>query len=152
MGHLADGNGTWRGQYRKSRPRVCENLAGASMADTGSFRLPVAPRDLLWWSSRDWAHGVELTALAGLEQFAVRTRNSRYEITVLSPATGEVLVRGGRFFPEHTRAHLAGCSMGGNFLKVRAIHPGFLLEFIHDGRRIVTTRVREIVTVAPPSI
>ena len=61
-------------------------------------------------------------------------------------------MRGGRFFPEHTRAHLAGCSMGGSFLKVRAIHPGFLMEFMHDGQRIVTTRVKEIVTVTPRSV
>jgi len=122
------------------------------MADTGTFRLPVIPRDLQWWSSQDWARGVDLTVLSGLEQFTVRTKNTSYEITILSPPTGEVLVRGGRFFPEHTRAHLAGCSMGGSFLKVRAIHPGFLMEFMHDGQRIVTTRVKEIVTVTPKSL
>jgi hypothetical protein len=122
------------------------------MADTGVFRLPVVPRDLQWWSTQDWGRGVDLTALSGLEQFAVRTRNTCYELTILSPSTGEVLVRGGRFFPEHTRAHLAGCSMGGSFLKVRAIHPGFLMEFVYEGQRIVTTRVREIVPVTPPSV
>ena len=122
------------------------------MADTGIFRLPIVPRDLQWWSSQDWARGVDLAALSGLEQFTVRTKNTSYEITILSPPTGEVLVRGGRFFPEHTRAHLAGSSMGGSFLKVRAIHPGFLMEFLKDGQRIVTTRVREIVTVTPRSV
>jgi hypothetical protein len=122
------------------------------MADTGIFRLPAVARDLQGWSNHEWAGGVDFTALAGLEQFAVRTRNTTYEITVLSPATGEVLVRGGRFFPEHTRAQFAGCSLGGSFLKVRSIHAGFLMEFVHDGQRIVTTRVKEIATVAPKSI
>ena len=122
------------------------------MADTGIFRLSQAPRDLQWWTEHEWSGGVELNALSGLEQFAVRTKNTTYEITVLTPATGEVLVRGGQFFPEHTRAELAGCSLGGSFLKVRAIHPGFLMELMHSGQRIVTTRVRDVVSVAPRSV
>jgi hypothetical protein len=122
------------------------------MADTGIFRIPTVPRDLQWWADREWKGGVELNALSGLEQFTVRTRNTNYEITVLSPTSGEVLVRGGQFFPEYTRAHLAGCSMGGSFLKVRSIHVGFLMELLHGGQRIVTTRVREIVTVPTRSI
>lgn len=121
------------------------------MADTGIFRLPTAPRDLRWWAEREWSGGVELNLLSGLEQFAVRTKNTTYEITVLTPATGEVLVRGGQFFPEHTRVELAGCSLGGSFLKVRSIHPGFLMELVHGGQRIVTTRVRDIVGVPPRS-
>ena len=121
------------------------------MADTGIFRLPAVPRDLQWWSEQQWAGGVEFHRLAGLEQFAVRTRNTLYELTVLSPGTGEVLVRGGRFFPQHTRAILAGSSLGGSFLKVRAIHPGFLMEFHHEGQRIVTTRVKDVVAIAARS-
>jgi hypothetical protein len=121
------------------------------MADTGIFRHPAAPRDLKWWTARQWRGGIDLTGLAGLEQFTVRTRNSTYELTVLTPATGEVLVRGGRFFPEHTRVQLAGCSLGGGFLKVRSIHPGFLMEFVHNGQRIVTTRVREVAAVTARS-
>ena len=62
-----------------------------------------------------------------------------------------MLVRGGYFFPEHTRAELAGCSLGGSFLKVKSIHPGFLMELVRDGQRIVTTRVRDIVPIAPRS-
>ena len=70
---------------------------------------------------------------------------------MMRPATGEVLVRGGHFFPEHARAELAGCSLGGSFLKVRSIHPGFLMELVRDGQRIVTTRVRDIAPIAPRS-
>jgi hypothetical protein len=122
------------------------------MADTGIFRLSPAPRDLRWWVEHEWSGGVDLSGLAGLEQFAVRTRNTTYEITVLTPATGEVLVRGGQFFPEHTRAELAGCSLGGSFLKVRAIFPGFFMELVHGGQRIVTTRVRDVAPIDPQSI
>jgi hypothetical protein len=122
------------------------------MADTGIFRLPAIPRDLQWWSDQAWTGGVDFNSLSGLEQYSVRTRNSTYEITVLSPASGDVLVRGGQFFPEHTRARFSGSSLGGSFLKMRAVHAGFMMEFLHEGRRIVTTRVKEIVPVIPPSV
>lgn len=106
--------------------------------------------DLMWWAQHDWRDGVQLERLAPLERFAVRTRNSLYEITVLSPMTGDVLVRGGRFFPETTRATLAGCSLGGSFLKVHAIHPGFSMELLRDGQPIITTWVQSITHVTEP--
>ena len=58
-----------------------------------------------------------------------------------------MLVRGGQFFPEHTRARLAGCSLGGGFLKVRAICPGFLMELFHGGRTIITTSVQSVAPI-----
>lgn len=105
--------------------------------------------DLRTWADRDWTGGVELRTLAGLDRFVVRTRNTYYEFTVLAPGTGEVLVRGGRFFPEHTRARIAGCTLGGSVLKVCAIYPGFLMELQHGGLRIVTTRVQRITPLPP---
>jgi hypothetical protein len=122
------------------------------MADTGIFRLKAVPQELQWWADRGWTGGIDFSRLAGLEQFVVRTRNTTYELTVLSPCSGEVLVRGGRVFPAYTRAHFAGSSLGGSFLKLRALHAGFLMEFIHDGQRIVTTRVKDIATITPPSV
>jgi len=108
--------------------------------------------DLGWWTDRDWSGGVELSRLTGLERFSVRTRNSNYEFTVLEPETGDVLVRGGRFFPEHTRVRIAGCSLGGSVLKVSAIYPGFLMELMHEGQRIITTRVQAVASlpIGPP--
>ena len=105
--------------------------------------------DLEEWTGRSWAGGVELTECSPLDRFAVRTRNSVYEVTILEPHSGEVMVRGGQLFPEHKRALLAGCSLGGAFLKVRAIYEGFLMELYHDGERIVTTRVSSIVPLTP---
>ena len=49
-----------------------------------------------------------------MDDFAVihaETRNSIYEITAIDGFAREILVRGGRFFPEKTRAHLAGSSL-----------------------------------------
>jgi hypothetical protein len=110
----------------------------------------VAPRaatDLQRWADRDWSDALQLESMAGLERLAVRTRNTTYDITVISPRTGCVLVRGGRFFPVYTRARLAGASLGGGFLKVRAICPGFLMELLHGDRSIITTRVQSITLI-----
>jgi hypothetical protein len=96
------------------------------------------------WSSHNWTEGVQLEAIEDMETLTVRTENSNYEITVISGRTGEVLIRGGRFFPEFTPARLAGSSLGGSFLKLRGIYVGFSLEVHFDKRLIITSRVRKI--------
>ena len=96
------------------------------------------------WSSHDWSEGVQLEAMRDMETLTVRTENSTYEITVISGRTGEILIRGGRFFPELTSARLAGCSLGGSFLKLRGIYVGFSLEIHFEKRLIVTSRVNQI--------
>ena len=58
------------------------------------------------------ADGVRLTDVDTLTTLAVRTDNSVYQITILQAHTREVLVKGGPFFPEHTRACLSGSSRG----------------------------------------
>jgi hypothetical protein len=67
-----------------------------------------------------------------------------YEITVLEPHTGVLEVRGGKYFRERERVVLAGCSHGGAFLKVGAIHPGFRMEFLRGEQTVVTSAVRTI--------
>lgn len=96
------------------------------------------------WAANTWKNGLQLEALEDLDSLAVRTRNSVYEITVLSRITGEVMVRGGRFFPERTVARLAGSSLGGSFLKMGGVYPGFSLEFQEGARRIVTSQVQSV--------
>jgi len=96
------------------------------------------------WSSHDWTEGVQLESLPDMETLTVRTENSTYEMTVISGRTGEILIRGGRFFPEFTPARLAGSSLGGSFLKLRGVYVGFSLEIHFDKRLIITSRVRKI--------
>ena len=79
-----------------------------------------------------------------MESITVRTENSTYEITVISGRSGDILIRGGRFFPEFTAARLAGSSLGGSFLKLRGIYVGFSLEVHFEKRLIITSRVRKI--------
>jgi hypothetical protein len=115
-----------------------------SSPETGSERLRPAGSSLDAWTAHDWRLGLQLEDANALDAFVVRTANSTYEITVLSPLTGEVLVRGGAFFPVVTRARLAGASLGGSFLKRHGIYVGFRLEFVSDQTPIVTTPVQTI--------
>lgn len=96
------------------------------------------------WSSHDWTEGVQLETMQDMETLTVQTENSTYDITVISGRTGEILIRGGRFFPEFTPARLAGSSLGGSFLKLRGVYVGFSLEVHFDKRLIITSRVRKI--------
>jgi hypothetical protein len=98
------------------------------------------------WSGRDWSDGIMVNRLLALDRLTVRTLNSTYEIIVVQPGTAEVYVRGGAFFPEFTRARVAGSSLGGSFLKLHAIHVGFRMELADDRQTIVTSLV---VSVAP---
>lgn len=95
--------------------------------------------------------GVDLRELEPLTTLIVRTCNTRYRIIV--SRNTDVLVQGGRFFPEVTEAHLDGSSAGGSFLKVAWICVGLRMEISADGQRIVTSPVRAIATerAAPPT-
>ena len=96
------------------------------------------------WSSHDWTEGVQLETMQDMETLTVQTENSTYDITVISGRTGEILIRGGRFFPEFMPARLAGSSLGGSFLKLRGVYVSFSLEVHFDKRLIITSRVRKI--------
>jgi hypothetical protein len=90
------------------------------------------------------ADGVNVADLRPLDELAVQTRNSIYRIVIVAPSDGRILVQGGAFFPLPCQAHLCGGTLGGSLLKLNWIGCGFNLEILHEGRRIVTTRVRSI--------
>ena len=94
-------------------------------------------------------HGVHLRDLAPMTTLHVLTRNSHYRIIV--SAGDAVLVEGGEFFPCLTPAHFSGASVGGSFLKVGWIGLGLRMEILVDGRRIVTSPVRDITTAGTGS-
>ena len=97
------------------------------------------------WLSHDWTTGVQTEELPEHGFLTVETENSRYELTILCGRTGDVLVRGGQFFPYTTAARLAGSSVGGSLLKLRGIYIGFRMELHAQERAIITSRVRAIV-------
>ena len=112
---------------------------------TGSRSSIVAGSALLRnWSAHDWRGGILVDALASLDHVIVQTENSTYDIVVVDPESAEVLVRGGAYFPVYRRVRLAGSSLGGSFLKLRSVHPGFRLEFGTSDGFIITSRVRTV--------
>ena len=108
-----------------------------------AVRVPAAI-DFDTWKAHQWTNGVQIDQLPDLTTLIVQTQNSSYEITTICGRTGEVLVRGGGFFPHRTPACLSGASLGGSFLKLWGIYVGFKMEILHDGRPIVTSLVRSI--------
>ena len=101
------------------------------------------------WTVHQWHDGVRVDRLIALDRLMVRTRHSTYEIIVVTTGTANVVVRGGAFFPEFTRACVAGSSLGGSFLKLHCIHVGFRME-LADGRRTIWTSPVEHVAMASP--
>ncbi len=85
--------------------------------------------------------GLGIAELAPLTTVFVRTRNSVYRLEVLDPQRRTVMVQGGAFFVQPTRAWLNGSSFGGTCLKVGWIGVSLHLEFSVDERLIVTSRV-----------
>ncbi len=100
------------------------------------------------WSEDPWTNGVQVDHMEDMEKLVVQTRNSLYEITIIEGRSGEILVRGGQFFPELTPARLAGATLGGSFCKMRGIYTGFRMEINANGQRTVTTPVESIGVLA----
>jgi hypothetical protein len=88
--------------------------------------------------------GVDLADLDPLTRLKVKTQNTHYRVTLLSPAEAKVLVQGGRFFAEPTPAYLCGSSYGGNLLMVAWVGVGMRIEVMREGRRIVTSVVQSV--------
>jgi len=98
------------------------------------------------WSSQEWTNGVQIDELNEFDTLVVETMHHKYEITVINPATAEVLIRGGEHFPVQTPALILGASVRRrSFIKLRGIYAGFSIELHSGGRRISTSRVRRVV-------
>jgi len=96
------------------------------------------------WSDAPWANGVQVDRMEDMEKLVIRTRNTLYEIVIIDGSSGEILVRGGTYFPELTPARLMGATLGGCFCKLRGIYAGFRMELYANGQRTVTTPVVSI--------
>jgi len=88
--------------------------------------------------------GVQIDRMRDMQRLQIRTHNSLYEITVIDGRSGDILVRGGLFFPELTRAYLAGSTFRDSTSKKRGIYLGFHMELSADKMRIVTSPVQTI--------
>lgn len=124
---------------------VADTPAGSARTDeqTGSW----LPRGCLldgFVDRLDQAAGVDVADLEPLTRLDVRTRNTWYQIIVTGPRRSEVLIQGGRFFPELTEARLLGATIGGSFLKMDWLGRGLSMEISARGQRIVTSPVQTI--------
>jgi len=123
---------------------ITSGVPNREFEETGRFCHPATILNE-WWD-KDWTEGVQVDTLQILDRVFVWTANSLYELTVISPSTGEVLVSGGQFFPEARNARLAGSSLGGSFLKLRGIYVGLRMELIEGDQTILTGQVQTIAT------
>jgi hypothetical protein len=96
------------------------------------------------WAHAEWTDGCQVDTTAVFQTLTVVTRNSLYQLVVLDPARGLVRLRGGQFFPDWREAQLAGCSLGGSFLKMRGIYAGFCMELHVDGETVITSPVTRL--------
>ncbi len=109
------------------------------MAETSRYS---ASAFLDTWVNHAWSDGVQLASLPDLSELVVETYNSVYQITTIDGAGREILIRGGKFFPETMAARLCGSSLRGSFLKTGGIYVGFSMEVLCQGQTIVTSSVR----------
>jgi hypothetical protein len=69
---------------------------------------------------------------------------SNYEVVVLPGSCGDVLVRGGHYFPTFQHAALAGSTFGGTAIRLRTIEVGCRLELRVGGTPIVTSTIEAV--------
>lgn len=96
--------------------------------------------------------GLHLTEIDAGKTVIVKTENSTYTILVLDPFKGEVVVTGGKFFPEPKRCILSGSSLGGALLKTRWIGMGMRLEFYSRDEASTDSDIFPLVTSTVQSI
>ena len=95
-------------------------------------------------SSYEEIQGVHLRQLTPLTTLLVQTTHSLYQIVVTEGDS--VYVQGGAFFPNPVSAHIDGSRVGLSALKLGWIAVGLAMEIQAEGRRVVTSPVRAIVT------
>jgi hypothetical protein len=96
----------------------------------------------------EWDAGIHIQACSPLEHLVVETRNSVYDIVVVSPKDGKVLVRGGRLFPDFRKAQFVGATAGRHTVKPLAVYVGLCVELFVDGRSVTTSPVAAVYRAA----
>jgi hypothetical protein len=92
------------------------------------------------WTATD---GIQVNELAQHDMLSITTANNTYQVTVIDPETAQVRVRGGKYFPSDTLAHISGSSLNSS-IKPYGIYVGYAIEFFVNSRRVRTSPVRII--------
>ncbi len=130
------------------------SIAGKTTHRPGRRSADVVPRHRTldgFTKAVSQADGIGLIDVDAFATLVVRTDNSVYRITILKPHAGEVLVQGGKFFPERTRACLSGSTFGGSCLKIGWVGLGLHMEFHAGDQWIITSHVRAIAVEPSPT-
>ena len=88
------------------------------------------------------AMSIRINALTEQESIVVTTRGSVYELTVLRGNCGEVLVRGGRQFPEFRQACLLGSIADDGLVGRGTIGVGLRMKILSGDAFVLTSPVR----------
>jgi hypothetical protein len=96
--------------------------------------------------------GVALQLLAAGTRLTVNTRNTRYQVIVLDPATRQVTVSGGPTLRKRFEGRLEGATTGGSLLRLGWIGVGLRMELSTGDRRITTSVVRSVTIERVPQL
>ena len=87
--------------------------------------------------------GIDIREVEPFTTLMVQTVNSLYRIILLEAGRSQIMVQGGRLFPDLVEAHLVGSAFG-SFRKKHWIGGGLRMEIHSAGERIVTSPVRSL--------
>lgn len=85
--------------------------------------------------------GLQIDSCSPFDRVVVQTRNSVYDLVVVSGPDGEILIRGGRLFPDFRQARLVGATGSGHAVKLLGVYEGLCMELHVDGRPVITSQV-----------
>jgi len=88
--------------------------------------------------------GLQVDTLAPLDRLTIHTANSRYDIVVICPSTGSVLLKGGQLSTRFVPGHIAGSSLNGEPLKPYAVVVGCPLALLCGNEGFLTSSVKAI--------
>src|SRR5215471_17021723 len=92
------------------------------------------------WAATEEIH---IDDLAQDDVLSITTANNTYQMTVIDPEKGQVMVRGGNYFRSDTLAHVSGSSSNSS-MKLYGIYVGYSIEFFALTRLVRTSPVRSI--------
>ena len=99
--------------------------------------------------SREGLTGIVLRTLEAYDTIHVHTNHSDYDLLLLDPESGRVLVRGGRRFVEPVEATVNGSAFGGCLLVSGWLGVGMRMEVDADGQSILTSPVQSLRVTHP---
>jgi hypothetical protein len=91
-----------------------------------------------------WSMSIHIDSCAARQTIVVNTRSSVYELIVLRGDQGDVLVRGGRHFPDFQRVLFLGSTADDGLFAPRMIDIGLRMKFVVGDQFVVTSAVQSL--------